>query len=118
MLKDMDLSSGSSESLGANMSVALVTTFYGCMLANLVFHPITSKLNIRDEEEVLYKEIIVEGVLGFRRGTTRRCSEKDSPPRWLRNASRRSSTQRAAEAALIKKPEEEEAERRNRGGRQ
>lgn len=68
MLKDMDLSSGASASLGANMSVALVTTFYGCMLANLVFHPITSKLNIRDEEERLYKEIIVEGVLGIQEG--------------------------------------------------
>ena len=68
MLKDMDLSSGSSASLGANMSVALVTTFYGCMLANLIFHPITSKLNIRDEEERLYKEIIVEGVLGIQEG--------------------------------------------------
>lgn len=68
MLKDMDLSSGASESLGANMSVALVTTFYGCMLANLVFHPITAKLNIRDDEERIYKEIIVEGVLGIQEG--------------------------------------------------
>ena len=68
MLKDMDLSAGASESLGANMSVALVTTFYGCMLANLVFHPITSKLNLRDDEERLYKEIIVEGVLAIQEG--------------------------------------------------
>lgn len=50
------------------MSVALVTTFYGCMLANLVFHPITSKLNLRDDEERLYKEIIVEGVLAIQEG--------------------------------------------------
>ncbi len=68
LLKDMDLSSGASESLGANMSVALVTTFYGCVLANLVFHPIASKLMIRDSEEVLYKEIIVEGVLAIQEG--------------------------------------------------
>ncbi len=68
MLKDMDLSSGASESLGANMSVALVTTFYGCVLANLVFHPISSKLALRDDEERLYKEIIVEGVLAIQEG--------------------------------------------------
>ncbi|MBC5689343.1 motility protein A [Mediterraneibacter sp. NSJ-55] len=68
MLREMDLSTGASEELGANMAVALVTTFYGCMLANLVFHPISSKLRIRDEEERVYKEIIVEGVLGIQEG--------------------------------------------------
>lgn len=68
LLKDMDLSAGASETIGANMSVALVTTFYGCMLANLVFHPIAAKLSIRDSEEMVYKEIIVEGVLGIQEG--------------------------------------------------
>ena len=38
------------------------------MLANLVFLPISSKLNLRDEEERLYKEIIVEGVLAIQEG--------------------------------------------------
>ena len=50
------------------MSVALVTTFYGCILANLIFHPISAKLAVRDEEERIYKEIIVEGVLGIQEG--------------------------------------------------
>ena len=68
LLKDMNLSAGASESLGANMSVALVTTFYGCVLANVIFHPISSKLTIRDDEERVYKEIIVEGVLGLQEG--------------------------------------------------
>lgn len=68
MLKSMDLSAGASSELGSNMSVALVTTFYGCILANLIFHPISAKLVVRDEEERIYKEIIVEGVLGIQEG--------------------------------------------------
>lgn len=68
MLKNMDLSSGSSESLGLNMSIALITTFYGCILANVIFMPIAKKLRIRNEEEVLYKQIIIEGVMSIQAG--------------------------------------------------
>lgn len=68
MLRSMDLSTGASSELGQNMSVALVTTFYGCILANLIFHPITAKLGVRDEEERIYKEIVLEGVLGIQEG--------------------------------------------------
>ncbi|MCP1109125.1 chemotaxis protein MotA [Lachnospiraceae bacterium PF1-21] len=68
MLKSMDLSEGSSSSLGENMAVAMVTTFYGCMLANLIFAPIAKKLRIRNEEEVLYKQIIIEGVMDIQAG--------------------------------------------------
>lgn len=68
MLKGMDLSSGAQSSIGVDMSVALVTTFYGCILANLLFMPIAKKLRIRNEEEMLYKQIIIEGVLGIQAG--------------------------------------------------
>lgn len=68
MLKSMDLSKGSSSALGENMSVALVTTFYGCIMANLLFMPIAKKLRIRNEEEVIYKQIIIEGVMGIQAG--------------------------------------------------
>lgn len=68
MLKSMDLSAGSSSSLGENMSVALVTTFYGCFLANVIFMPIAKKLRIKNDEEILYKMIIIEGVLGIQAG--------------------------------------------------
>lgn len=68
MLKGMDLSAGSSSSLGKDMSVALVTTFYGCMLANIFFMPLAKKLRIKNDEEVLYKQIIIEGVLGIQAG--------------------------------------------------
>lgn len=68
MLKEMDLSAGASTELGNQMSIALVTTFYGCVLANLVLMPIAKKLRIRNEEEVLYRQIIIEGVLGIQAG--------------------------------------------------
>ena len=54
--------------LTANMSVALVTTFYGCVLANVILLPIAKKLRIRNEEELLYCQIIVEGVLSIQSG--------------------------------------------------
>ncbi len=60
MLKNMDPTSGSSN-IGADMSVALVTTLYGCILAHMVFGPVANNLRIRDSEEVLNKMIIVEG---------------------------------------------------------
>lgn len=68
MLKNMNLDSGASSSIGEDMSVALITTFYGCILANLVFMPISNKLRIRNGEELLYKQIIIEGVLGIQTG--------------------------------------------------
>ncbi len=68
MLASMDLSAGSSSNLGASMSVALVTTLYGCILANLIFMPIAKKLRVRNEEELLYKQIIIEGVMGIQAG--------------------------------------------------
>lgn len=68
MLKSLDMSSGSNDALGDNMSVALVTTFYGCVLSHLVFAPIAKKLTIRNTEEYLYKQLIIEGVLSIQRG--------------------------------------------------
>lgn len=56
------------ESLASNMSVALVTTFYGVILANLLFKPIASKLKKRHEEEYLCKLIISEGVQSIQDG--------------------------------------------------
>jgi len=56
------------ESIGPNMSVALVTTFYGTILANLVFAPISNKLRVRHEEEYLCMHIICEGVKAIQSG--------------------------------------------------
>lgn len=56
------------DALATNMAVALVTTFYGTLLANLVFKPIASKLKMRHEEEYLCKMIISEGVQAIQDG--------------------------------------------------
>lgn len=48
--------------LGSNMAVALVTTFYGILLANLVFSPIATKLERRTEDRVMLMEMVMEGV--------------------------------------------------------
>ena len=69
MLKGMDLSgSGGSSTLGQDMGVALITTFYGSSLSNVIFHPIAQKLTIRDNEEVLYCQVIIEGVIAIQSG--------------------------------------------------
>ncbi len=64
MLKNLDDKS----SIGPNMSVALITTFYGAILANMVFIPIIFKLREHDKAEALVKEMIIEGVLSIQAG--------------------------------------------------
>ncbi|WP_411953671.1 flagellar motor protein MotP [Alkalibacillus sp. S2W] len=56
------------ETLGPSMAVALLTTFYGMVLANLVFLPIAGKLVSRTEEEIFMKQVVVEGVIGVQSG--------------------------------------------------
>lgn len=68
MLKGLDLSKGADDSLGISMSIALITTFYGCILSHLIFSPIAKKLTIRNSEEYLYKQLIIEGVLAIQKG--------------------------------------------------
>jgi len=69
MLKNMNLSGdGGSSSIGSDMGTALITTLYGCVLAHMIFNPIASNLRTRDEEEVLCKMIIVEGIMSIQSG--------------------------------------------------
>ncbi len=55
-------------SIGPAMAVALLTTFYGAILANVVFIPIAKKLEERSKEESLYMEIILEGIVSIANG--------------------------------------------------
>ncbi len=55
-------------SIGPAMAVALLTTFYGAVLANVVFLPIATKLGERSTEDTLYMEITVEGVVSILNG--------------------------------------------------
>ena len=66
MLKGLD--GADMESLGPNMSVALITTFYGSFLAHVIFNPIAANLTARDEEEILCRQIIVEGIMAIQSG--------------------------------------------------
>lgn len=68
MLMNMDPSEGGSSTIGTDMGVALITTFYGCVLAQLVFSPMAKKLSIRNNEEVVYKQIMIEGILAMQAG--------------------------------------------------
>ncbi|MCR2042765.1 flagellar motor protein [Anaerosalibacter massiliensis] len=63
-------------SIGPNMSVALVTTFYGSFLANVVFLPMANKLKIRSNREILVKELMVEGLLSIQAGENPRIIEE------------------------------------------
>lgn len=50
-----------SANIGPAMAVALLTTFYGAMLASLLFLPMAGKLRSRSQEEILHLYIIFEG---------------------------------------------------------
>ena len=72
MLQSMD----DPNSIGPAMAVALLTTFYGSVLANLVFMPISGKLRTRSKEEALVKEMIIQGVISLTKGENPRILEQ------------------------------------------
>lgn len=55
-------------SIGPAMAVALLTTFYGAVLANVVFTPLATKLEQRSSEDQLYMQIMIEGVSAIQKG--------------------------------------------------
>jgi chemotaxis protein MotA len=67
MLANMDTSQGA-DALGKGMSVALVTTFYGSVLTNMICAPISNRLKAKHDEEMIAKELIMEGVLSIQSG--------------------------------------------------
>ncbi|MCI1930548.1 MAG: motility protein A [Clostridia bacterium] len=67
MLMSMNLEEGAGN-LSSNMGTALITTFYGTMLANLVFLPLAKKLQARSDEELLCRRIIIDGILAIQAG--------------------------------------------------
>ena len=64
MLRRLDYPS----TLGPSMAVALVTTFYGVVLANLLFTPMAKKLASQSADECLRKEMVLEGILSIQDG--------------------------------------------------
>ena len=72
MLKNLEDAS----SIGPAMSVALVTTLYGSLIANWLCNPTASKLKVNNEREVAIKEMIVEGLLSIQAGENPRVIEE------------------------------------------
>ncbi len=72
MLKQMD----DAASIGPSMAVALITTFYGSMLANWLCTPVVTKLKVNNEQEMMVKEIMIEGLLSIQAGENPRVIEE------------------------------------------
>lgn len=72
MLRRMDDPSA----IGPAMAVALITTFYGALVANLFALPLAEKLAIRSREEILLKQIIIKGVMAIQSGDNPRIVEQ------------------------------------------
>mgnify|MGYP003122741395 CR=1 FL=1 len=63
------------KSIGPAMAVALLTTLYGAMFANMVAMPIADKLSLRKAEEGRIKAICIDGVLAIQQGQNPRIIE-------------------------------------------
>lgn len=91
------------DAIGPGMAVALLTTFYGTLLANLVLNPIAGKLEIRSEAELKYREAILESLLALQAGVNPRILQEKlkaylSPQERLGAEEKRTSPERAEEA--------------------
>src|SRR5574344_480468 len=62
--------------IGPAMAVALVTTFYGSLLANWICTPIATKLKAINNAEMQVKEIMIEGLLSIQAGENPRVIEE------------------------------------------
>ena len=71
MLSNMD----DPKSIGPSMAVALLTTLYGAMIANVFASPVAEKLGLRSNEERLVKSMIIDGVSGIQEGRNPRVIE-------------------------------------------
>lgn len=62
--------------IGAGMAVAILTTLYGAFIANVFCLPAAGKLKVRTANELLAKEIIIEGILSIQSGDNPRVVEQ------------------------------------------
>ena len=71
MLSNMD----DPKQIGPAMAVALLTTLYGAILANMIALPIADKLSVRSREENSRKSLIIDALLGIQAGQNPRVIE-------------------------------------------
>jgi len=62
--------------IGLGMATALLTTFYGSLMANLIFLPLAGKLDMRSKQEMVCKQLIIEGVASIQAGLNPRLIEE------------------------------------------
>jgi chemotaxis protein MotA len=72
MLQSMDDPS----TIGPAMAVALLTTFYGSIMANICCMPVAGKLRTRSKEEMLVKEMTIQGIISLSNGDNPRILEQ------------------------------------------
>lgn len=63
-------------SIGPAMAVALLTTLYGAVIANIIASPIADKLALRSDEEFNVKSLIIDGLIGIQSGQNPRVIEQ------------------------------------------
>ena len=56
------------DALGSGMAIALITTFYGAFIANLMFIPLAGKLGIYSKAEILSMQMTLEGICAISKG--------------------------------------------------
>jgi chemotaxis protein MotA len=62
--------------IGAGMATALITTFYGAVLANAMFLPMSGKLESRSKEEMMIKGMVIDGIMAIQSGDSPRIVEE------------------------------------------
>lgn len=72
MLSNMD----DPKAIGPAMAVALLTTLYGAIIANMIAIPISDKCKLRDEQEKLTNNLIIDGLLSIQAGQNPRVIEQ------------------------------------------
>ena len=60
------------KAIGPAMAVALLTTLYGAFIANILFAPMLTKLEGYTADEIVYRELVIEGLRGIAKGESGR----------------------------------------------
>lgn len=82
--------------IGPAMSIALITTLYGSILANWICSPVANKLKAYNADEIMLKEIMIEGLLSIQAGENPRVIEEKLKS-FLAPAERVSATEEGGE---------------------
>jgi len=88
------------KSLGPGMAKAIITSFYGSVMANFLFGPLAGKLELKSEQEAGVREMMLEGILSIQAGVNPRVIE-DKLKTYLSPEERLSMIKGNAEGAAV-----------------